>query len=77
MIKMGLCFCCGEKGHKAGECEKKKEKRLLKGQCICNSNNFRGWHKCTQASCVMDSCAKECVDGCIVASQVLWSVESP
>jgi Zinc knuckle len=25
MIKKGLCFRCGEKGHKASECEKKKE----------------------------------------------------
>jgi Zinc knuckle len=25
MIKKGLCFLCGEKGHKASECEKKKE----------------------------------------------------
>jgi hypothetical protein len=23
MIKKGLCFCCGEKGHKACECKKK------------------------------------------------------
>jgi hypothetical protein len=27
MIKKGLCFCCGEKGHKASECEKKKENK--------------------------------------------------
>jgi hypothetical protein len=59
-----------------GECEKKKRtRRLLKGQCIYNSNNFFGWRKCTHASCVMDACAKECVRGCIVASQVLWGVE--
>jgi hypothetical protein len=25
MIKKGLCFCCGEKGHKASECEEKKK----------------------------------------------------
>jgi hypothetical protein len=24
MIKKGMCFCCGEKGPKASECEKKK-----------------------------------------------------
>jgi hypothetical protein len=42
MIKKGLCFCCGEKGHKASECEKKKEnKETAEGQCICNINNFQ------------------------------------
>jgi hypothetical protein len=25
MIKKGLCFCCGKKGHKASECKKKKK----------------------------------------------------
>jgi hypothetical protein len=27
MIKKGLCFCCGENGHKVSECEKKKDNK--------------------------------------------------
>jgi hypothetical protein len=77
MIKKGLFLVAERRETRLVNARRrrKRTRRLLKGQCMCKSNKFRGWHKCAQASCVMDACAKECVGGCIVLSQVPWSVE--